>query len=41
MDSLTRLFDLFMIGAGVVLVLAIVAFVLYLRWRAAGQERGM
>lgn len=41
MGELTKLFDLFMYGAAVFLVAAVVLFVVWLRWKAGGQERGM
>lgn len=41
MDSISRLFELFAWLAGGATVLGIIATILYFRWRASGQERGI
>lgn len=41
MNEITHLFGLVAKIGVVVVILAIVGFVIYMRWRAAGQERGI
>lgn len=41
MDQISELFKLFAWGAGVLVVLAVVGMLIYFRWRANGQERGI
>lgn len=41
MDSIVHLFSMVAKIGGILTILAIIAFLIYMRWRAAGQERGI
>lgn len=41
MSNITHLFDMFARVAFVIVILCIIFTVIYFRWRAAGQERGI
>lgn len=41
MGPLAHLFNLFMYGAIIFVVLAVVFMAIYFRWKALGQERGI
>ncbi|MFC6593097.1 hypothetical protein ACFP81_14585 [Deinococcus lacus] len=41
MEEIAKLFQLFAMAAGVLVVVGIIGIIIYFRWRAEGQERGM
>lgn len=41
MEQISNLFTLFAWLAGVAVVLGIIGTIIYFRWRASGQERGI